>query len=132
MKISHIYTGPLLTISFNTVISRSFIRREKRSVFDMITNIVDQNQNKYSKSNKHSIVLSKVMDDNKGIKYQDLKNMFLRARHEGTQEAKRNNIRKEEMKKQYLVESHKQNKSRLYKQNKENIIVNFSFLTKMS
>ena len=98
----------------------------------MITNIVDENQNEYSKSNKHSIVLSKVMDDNKGIKYQDLKNIFLSAINEGKQEAKRNKRRKEEVKKQFIVESHKQNKSRLDKQNKENIIVNFSFLTKMS
>ena len=95
----------------------------------MITNIVDENQNEYS---KHRIVLSKVVDDNKAIKYQDLKNMFLSAKHEGKQEAKRNKIRKQEAKKQFLVESHKQNKSRIEKQNKENIIVNFSFLTKMS
>ena len=72
------------------------------------------------------------MDDNKGIKNQDLKNMFLSAKHEGKQEAKRNKIRKEEMKKQFLVESHKQNKSRLDKQNNENIIIHFSFLTKLS
>ena len=98
----------------------------------MITNIVDKNQNEYTKSNKHSIVLSKVMDDNKGIKYQDLKNMFLSARQEEKQETEINKIRKEEVKKLFLEKSHKQNKSRFYKQNKENIIVNFSFLTKMS
>ena len=96
----------------------------------MITYIVDENQKKYSKFNKLHIVLSKVMDDNEAIKYQDLKNMFLSTRHEGKQEAKRNKIRKEEVKKQFPVESQKQNKSRFYKQNEENIIVNFSFLTR--
>ena len=30
----------------------------------MIANIVDENQNEYSKHIKHSIVLSKVVDDN--------------------------------------------------------------------
>jgi hypothetical protein len=137
MKISHIYTAPLLTIVFTTVVCRGFITRDKRSVFDMTTNLSEEDNSKNSsnissKYYKHTIVLSKVMDDEKGIKYQDLKNIFLSSRNKQKQEAKRNQWRKEEVKKQFLAESKEQNKTRFDKENKENIIVNFSFLTKLS
>jgi hypothetical protein len=45
---------------------------------------------------------------------------------------KRNKLQKiKEEKKRFLVNSHRKNKERFDKRKQENIIVNFSFLTKM-
>ena len=67
-------------------------KRQKIS-FDMITNISEESSSDVkSKYDKHTIVLSKMMDDKKGIKYQDLKSIFLTARNKQKREAKRKQI----------------------------------------
>ena len=129
MKISNIFTACLWIILTTNIKCNIVIRRDKRSVFDMISNIDEGNMNEIS--NKHSIVLSKVMSDNKPIKYQDLRNIFKENKNEEKQIA-RNKRRKEGVKKQFLVKSHRKNKERFDKRKHEHIIVNFSFLTKMS
>ena len=129
MKISNIFTACLWIILTTNIKCNIVIRRDKRSVFDMISNIDEGNMNEIS--NKHSIVLSKVISDNKPIKYQDLRNIFNQNKNEEKQIAI-NKRRKEGVKKQFLVKSHRRNKESFDKRKHEHIIVNFSFLTKMS
>ena len=129
MKISNIFTACLWIILTTNIKCNIVIRRDKRSVFDMISNIDKDDMDEIS--NQHSIVLSKVISDNNPIKYQDLRNIFIDNKNEEKLIA-RNNRRKEEVKKQFLVKSHRENKERFNKRKHEHIIVNFSFLTKMS
>ena len=129
MKISNIFTACLWIILTTNIKCNIVIRRDKRSVFDMISNIDQVNMNGIS--NKQNIVLNKVISDNKPIKYQDLKNIFIDNKNEEKQKA-RNKRRKEGVKKQFLAKSHRKNKERFDKRKHEHIIVNFSFLTKMS
>ena len=128
MKISNIITACLWIILTTNVTCNSIKRRDKRSIFDMISNIDEGNMNAIS--NKHSIVLSKAKTDNKPVKYQDLKNIFIDNKNEEKQ-ITRNKRKKEGVKKRFLVNSHRKNKERFDKRKHEHIIVNFSFLTKM-
>jgi hypothetical protein len=92
MKISNICTACLWIILTTNVMCDIIKRRHKRSIFDMISNIDEGNMNAIS--NKHRIVLSKVIADNKPVKYQDLKNIFIDNKNEEKQIAK-NKRRKE-------------------------------------
>ena len=130
MKISSIYSVVLWVILTTLLNCKIFLRRDKRSVFDLIDNI-DKGDMNASSPNKHSIFLSKAITDNKPITYQELKKIFLDNKTEEKQ-LTRNKIRKEEVKKQFLVKSQRKNKARFEKRQHEDIIVNFSFLTKMS
>ena len=133
MKISNtVSAAPFLVILCNTFVSSRSIKREKRSVFDMITDI-RQGEEEHA-SGKHATVLSKVVDDDKEITFEDLRKIFRNANEKegGKEENKKKLIRKEAIKKQFLEKIHRKNRSKIVRQNKENIIVNFSFLTKMS
>ena len=134
MKILNIYTACVWVILLTNINCYIIIRRDKRSVFDLINNIDKGDMDETSldfRSNNKKIVLSKALTDNKPIKYQELKNMFINKVNEEKQ-ITRNKRRKEEVKQQFLVESHKEYKAKFEKRKHENIIVNFSFLTKMS
>ena len=135
MKISNtVSAAPFLVILCNTfwASSRS-IRREKRSVFDMITDIWQEGEEEHA-TGKHATVLSKVVDDDKEITFEDLRKIFRNANEKegGKEENNKKLIRKEAIKKQFLEKIHRKNRSKIVRQNKENIIVNFAFLTKMS
>ena len=75
MKISIIFTACLWIIVTTNIKCNIVIRRDKRSVFDMISNIDMDNMDEIS--NHHSIVLSKVISNKKPIQYQYFKNMWV-------------------------------------------------------
>ena len=134
MKISKVSAAPFLLVLCNTFVSSRSTRREKISVFDWITDIWQGEEPVHASAN-HATVLNKVVDDDKEITFEDLRKMFRRNNNEkeaGKEENNTNLSRKEAIKKQFLEKIHRKNRSKISKRKKENIIVNFSFLTKMS
>ena len=134
MKISKVSAAPFLLVLCNTFVSSRSTRREKISVFDWITDIWQGEEPVHASAN-HATVLNKVVDDDKEITFEDLRKMFRRNNNEkeaGKEENNTNLSRKEAIKKQFLEKIHRKNRSKISNRKKENIIVNFSFLTKMS
>ena len=134
MKISKVSAAPFLVVLCNTFVSSRSTRREKRSVFDMITDIWQGEEPVHASAN-HATVISKVVDDDKEITFEDLRKMFRRNNNEkeaGKEENNKKLSRKEAIKKQFLEKIHRKKQVEDCEQKNENMIVNFSFLTKMS
>ena len=134
MKISRVSAAPFLVVLCNTVVSSRSTRREKRSVFDMITDI-GQGEEPVHASADHATALSKVVDDDKEITFEDLRKMFRRNNNEkeaGKEENNKKLSRKEAIKKQFLEKIQRKNRSKILNRKKEKMFVHFSFLTKMS
>ena len=82
-------------IFIDSIASKNIDRRVRRSVFDMITKIqenVHTEQISYKNLAKSSTVISTVGEDDKSIKYQDLKTMFLTNKYEEDQKSMKNQI----------------------------------------
>ena len=112
-------------------------RRERRAVFDLITDnhtnlITDSQKNLITKVDNYknnNIVLSQVLQNKTEITFEYLSNMFSKKLKE-KKGRRRSKNRREGMKKQFLERGNQ--KPRIQKQNKLHSTLNLLFLTKLS
>ena len=102
----------------------------KRSVFDIISNAGQNKDEKLHEIEKNQISI--FSNNFKEMKYEDLRKMFLVKQHKKnlSDNIKRGKTKKE-IKKRFLIGSRNKYKSTLHEKKKENISINFSFLTKL-
>jgi hypothetical protein len=126
-----ILSGFLMMTSLNIFDCKSYQTKDKRSVFDIISNIdKDNNTNEEpTKIRSHISVIGKAVKEGNAIEYQELKNIFL---GQGTIQKKVHQSRKRNLKKQFLKESKQGHESMLINRKQNNLFVNFYFLTKLS
>ena len=120
----------LKLIFIDSIATKNIDRRVRRSVFDMITKIhenVQTEQISYKNLAKSSTVISMVGEDDKSIKYQDLKTMFLTSKYEENQKSMKNQILKEGVKNHFK----RKIKAKFMRKEKEHVLINLSFLTKL-
>ena len=127
-----IQTGSLLMIFFYTVQCEKYLERDKRSVFDIIWDTDEESikDQPFRKSN-HATVLSKVSEDDKSVKYQYLRIIFA-AHKQRHRESVIFQLKRHEMKKQFLKAINWRNKTKFKERMQSNILMNFCFLTKLS
>ena len=111
-------------VDADSIIQKS--NKVKRSVFDLISNAghTPNIENKETFYDKHNIQINIVGDKFKPMKYEDLRNMFIKKEKDKLNRIKR----KEDLKNLFQKESRK---NRLNDKKKETINVRFSFLTKI-
>ena len=117
-------------IFIDSIASKNIDRRVRRSVFDMITKIhenVQTEQISYKNLAKSSTVISTVGEDDKSIRYQDLKTMFLTNKYEEDQKSMKNQKLKEGVKNHFK----RKIQAKFMRKEKEHVLINLSFLTKM-
>ena len=112
-------------ILINTAVIKKISKKDKRSVFDIISN-VGQN------ITEHVINLSLYDNDMKQIKYKDLKNIFNLSKKEKKHNKNKHKKRKKDIKNHFLEGSRAEHKLKQDPVKKENVFVNFNFLTKLS
>ena len=124
MKMPHIVIL-LMIILLDIFGCGNYPQKEKSSVFGMIENIrIDGKEN--------TAVLVKTLDNEKAIEYEELmKMLFVHKRNQGAR-VLRNQIRREELKKKFLNEFRTSNDLTLLQRRREDMLTNFSFLTKLS
>ena len=114
-------------------------RRERRAVFDLIT---DNHKNMVNKSQKNlithedpitntNLVLSKVLQRDTEITFEYLRSLFSKELRE-RKERRRNKNKKKGIKKQFLKRKQGNQNPQLQKQNQQHFTLNFTFLTKLA
>ena len=127
-----IQTGLLLMIIFHTVQCEKYLEQDKRSVFDIIRDTDEESiKNQNSNINKQASVLSKVLEDEKSVKYQYLRNIFA-AHKQRHGESVIFQAKRHEMKRQFLKAMNWRNETKFKERRQSNILMNFCFLTKLS
>ena len=120
-----------MMISLNIFDCKSYQTKDKRSVFDIISNIDKENNTNEepTKIRSHITVLGKAVKKGNAIEYQELKNIILgqRTKHKKVKQSRRRNL-----KKQFLKGSKQSHESTLIKRKQNDLFVNFYFLTKLS
>ena len=123
----------LMIILFNISNCGNYPQKEKRSVFGMIENIRKKGEGKKEKEHGYGAVrLVKVLDNEKTIEYQELKKILLVEKR--NQEANEiiYQIRRDELKRKFLQEFRMMNDKKFLQRRREDMLTNFSFLTKLS
>jgi hypothetical protein len=125
MRAAYLLFVLFMILFFNTAVIKKISNKGKRSVFDIMTN-VEHNLA------QHVTKLSLLKNDMKEIKYHDLKNIFNMSKKEKKHSKIKHKQRKKDIKNHFLDGSRAKHKSKPNQSKKENVIMNFYFLTKLS
>ena len=128
MRTVYIFSILFMIIFINTAVIKKISNKEKRSVYYIISN-VDQNITKHV--TKHLTELSMLNNDLKEMKYEDLKNIFNLSKKEKKHIKIKNKKRRKDIKNHFLGGIRAKHSLKLDHSKKENVIVNFYFLTKL-
>ena len=130
MKLLDSFTIVWLTISINRSFSANIEQlRVRRSVFDIIATKGIKFENKINKPiNQQTEFISTIIENEKPVTYEQLKQIFIQSKENRRQNRLKNRKSKIEMKIHFNENIKKQRKLQI---SKENIIVNFSFITKL-
>ena len=115
-----IQTISLLVVFFYTVDSDKYIQQNKRSVFDIIMNTDQENiKVQHFEISKYATVLSKVTEVGKLIKYEKFRNIFLTQKPQQREKPLIFELRRHEMKKQFLKARKSKNKTNFKERGQE-------------